>query len=135
MSILLTMANQKLKDKKKKTRERKNKVHVQKRRDAKHREDKKKKEWEEQMERDSTPEKLKPFVRPEKLKKREEKRDAEIKLQLDRNIKILQALEEQYLKEQQHKTDLGAELAAEGFNTIEEKLDILNKRAQEQVEE
>jgi len=130
------MANQKLKDKKKKARERANKTQVQKRRDSKHREDKKKKEWEEQMQRESgtTPEKLKPFVRPEKLKKREEQRDAEIKLQLEKNVEILQALEEEYIKEQQHKNDLGAELESEGYHTIEEKLGILNKRAQEELE-
>ena len=131
------VVKQKLKDKKKKARDRKNKAQGQKRRDAKHREDKKKKEWQEQVELESgtTPEKIKPFVGPDKLKEREEKRDAQIQIQLEKNIEILQALEDQYLQEQQQKNDLGAELEAEGYNTLEEKLDILNKRAQEQVEE
>ena len=136
MTILVIMAKQKLKDKKKKTRERANKVVVQKRRDARRRELKKKKEWEEQVERESgiQSRKTEPYVCPETRKRWAEERDVEIQEQLERNIEILKALEDQYLKEKQDKTDLGAELEAEGHHTIEEKLNALNKRAQEKVE-
>lgn len=53
---------------------------------------------------------------------------------LEHNIQVLQALEEEYLEEQKSKEDLNRELEAEGYESIEEKLNALHKQAIEAAE-
>lgn len=67
-----------------------------------------------------------PFKKPETLEK-------EKALLLKRNAKLLKELEKQWLKENKNKSDLNAQLEAEGFSSIEEKLDFLKKQAEEKV--
>ena len=50
-----------------------------------------------------------------------------IKEQLEKNLKILQALEDQYDLEQKNRTELNQRLESEGHFTLREKLDALHK--------
>ena len=50
-----------------------------------------------------------------------------IKEQLEKNLQILQALEEQYDLEQKNRTELNQRLESEGHFTLREKLDALHK--------
>ena len=126
------MANQKLKAKKKKARERASKIKVVKIREARRLEAKKQLEWEEQMEAESgiTKRKLQPYVAPEKRKQWEEEKGVQIKKQLEHNAEVLKALEDQYLQEQAVKEGLNAELESEGHKSLEEKVKALGEKAQ-----
>lgn len=56
--------------------------------------------------------------------------------QLEKNAKILKALEEEYATEHGRKAELNQQLEAEGFKTLEEKLNHLHdKLVQDQKEE
>jgi hypothetical protein len=48
--------------------------------------------------------------------------------QLEKNAKILRALEQQYVDETSKKKDLNEQLESEGFNTLDEKLGELHSR-------
>jgi uncharacterized surface protein with fasciclin (FAS1) repeats len=50
-----------------------------------------------------------------------------IKEQLEKNLQILQALEDQYDLEQKNRTELNQRLESEGHFTLREKLDALHK--------
>lgn len=56
---------------------------------------------------------------------------AGMKAQLEKNLQILKALEEEYIKGQQSRENLHEELAAEGYNSLEEKMEALRIKAQE----
>ena len=66
--------------------------------------------------------KLVPYVRP--VIKPEY--DEQIMAQLQRNIEILEALEQEYLKEQADKKALNEQLEAEGHHTLGDKMEALN---------
>jgi preprotein translocase subunit SecA len=48
---------------------------------------------------------------------------------LNRNLEVLRALEEEYVREQMARADINAELEAEGFKTVEEKMEALKNKA------
>ena len=129
------MTNKEIKKiQKQKAREKENKRKLAKKRESKRLQDKEKREWEDKMEKEAGEEKLQPYVHPEKAKAREEEKDRNIKEQLEHNVEILQALEEEYLKDQASKSDMSSQLEEEGFVTVKEKLDELNRRAVEEVD-
>jgi len=57
-----------------------------------------------------------------------EKRVAQIKERLEKNMAILEALEKEYLEETNRKGNLNKELEEEGAITLAEKLDALGKK-------
>ena len=59
------------------------------------------------------------------------KRDAAIKARLERNLKILEALEQEYQKEQAQRKEVNAKLEGEGAMTLKEKIEYLNKMAKQ----
>lgn len=59
----------------------------------------------------------------------DEKRDQELRKRLEHNLKILEALEEEYLKEQEQRSACNTALEAEGHETMKEKLDALGDKA------
>ncbi len=48
---------------------------------------------------------------------------------LQHNLKVLKALEEEFVKEQLSRKEINTELEAEGFNTVEEKMEALKQKA------
>jgi hypothetical protein len=83
-----------------------------------------------------TRQKIRPFVKdPEARKKMEEQRVEDIQKQLEKNLAILEALEEEYEKEVAEKEKLNAELEKEGLTTLKEKLDALEQKAKEEIKE
>ena len=48
---------------------------------------------------------------------------------LKHNLQVLQALEDEYVREQMSRKEINAELEAEGFKTIEEKVAALKNKA------
>lgn len=54
--------------------------------------------------------------------------------QLEMNVKILKALEDEYQQEQEKKANLNKELEEEGYTTLEEKLNSLHHRIATQFE-
>ena len=72
--------------------------------------------------------KQKPIVNDKNKSKEVAKLKEElIKEQLEKNLKILQALEDQYDLEQKNRTELNQRLESEGHFTLREKLDALHK--------
>lgn len=59
------------------------------------------------------------------------KKDISIREQLEKNLKILQALEEQYHNVEDAKRDFNAELEAQGHVTLKDKLDAMEKKKNE----
>lgn len=55
--------------------------------------------------------------------------------QIQKNIEILKALEAEYLKEQEHKKQVNAQLEAEGHVSLKEKLEALNLKAKDKMTE
>jgi len=53
---------------------------------------------------------------------------------LAHNLKVLEALEEEYVQEQLGRKEINDVLEAEGYKTIEQKMDVLKKQAHEIVE-
>lgn len=83
----------------------------------------------QRIEEDSRP-KLVPY-----RKSQDEAYQAKVAQQnLEHNIQILQALEQEYLEEQQMKANLNQELEEEGYETLEEKMNALHKQAVETAE-
>lgn len=68
-------------------------------------------------------EKLKPIRNKSHLEKIQE--------HLENNLNMLKALEEEYMVAQQSKENLKEELEAQGYSTLEEKMDALRERAVE----
>ena len=52
---------------------------------------------------------------------------------LEHNLNVLEALEKEYIAAQQQKTNLQDELIAEGYNTLEEKVEALKKKSRAMV--
>lgn len=121
------MSNAKLKEKKKKARERDSKAKVLRRR-AESRQKSKKERETSRLER-KTRDRIKPIVNP----KTKTARDIEIKSQLEHNIEILKALEEQYLEEQKHKSELNEQLESQGAATLKEKMDMMEQEKNKEL--
>jgi hypothetical protein len=58
---------------------------------------------------------------------------ADIANQIEENLQKLKDMEEEYEKATNERDGFNESLEAEGFKTIKEKLDFLNKQAEEQV--
>jgi hypothetical protein len=118
------MSKKKLEERKKKAKEAKSKERVLRRRKAIRAEAKKHKEW-------SLAEKKATKGIP--IKGSVADRDAMILEKLRHNYAILEALNEEWEKEQANKKELNQSLEAEGYKTMAEKLDYIGKNAQEQL--
>lgn len=70
-------------------------------------------------------ERLVPYVKPETIEAVEGMEEVRIKKQLEHNMQILQALEEEYVNEMEAKKELNEALEKEGHMTLKEKLDAL----------
>jgi len=113
------MATKKQKEKKKKERERIAHARVLARREFKRKKDKAEREaW---IVAKRTEPKMEPIMS-------EEKKKARVQEQLERNMKILEALEAEYEKEKQARKDLNDELEEQGFETVEEKVKEIQRR-------
>lgn len=72
--------------------------------------------------------KKKPIINDlNKIVKENEIKKQEVKEQLENNLKILQALEDEYDAENKNRTELNKKLESEGHFTLKEKLDALHK--------
>lgn len=118
------MSKKKLEERKKKAREVKAKERVLRRRKAIRAEAKKHKEW-------ALAEKKATKGIP--IKGSVADRDAMILEKLKHNYAILEALNEEWEKEQAAKKELNQSLEAEGYKTLSEKLEYIGKNAQEQL--
>jgi hypothetical protein len=130
------MSSKKQKERKKKNREKIARYRVVKRREALRKE--KKEAFEEQMKQkiaeDEVYGKSKPFVKKNSLVvelTEEEKKQKinEAQSKIDHNLKILEALEEEYDREQAQKKKINEDLEKEGYKTIKEKMDALHEKA------
>lgn len=124
---------------KRKKREKKAKAKVRHKREFKRKLDKEKKELEKNLDTEASLfNKQKPYMKPETIKALEEqnrKSDEEIIAQIEHNLKILEAMEEEYLKEQLAREELNQELEDQGLETVEEKIEYLKQKAQKDAEE
>ena len=112
-------------DKKKKDRAKKNREMFLAKRKKMRAE--KRKEWEiEKRIKAAEPKKV-PFRHPLTPEKQAEE-DAKIKAKLEHNLKVLQALEEEYEAEKAKREELNKELEDEGNITLEEKLKAINEK-------
>jgi len=126
------MASKKLEEKKKKQREAKSKESVLRKR-TKIREQSKKDREIAKAER-NTRQRIPPFVRTEKQIEFDQHKEESALEQLENNLKILEALEEEYLKEQAAREQTNAELEADGHMTLKEKMDALEIKTKKWVE-
>lgn len=113
---------------KKKNRELKNKKKVLMRR-KKIREEASENKRIKKIEKDSEP-KQQPFSNVAKVKTPEE-----IAKQIEHNFEVLMALENEYAKEMAEREGLNKALEEEGYTTLKEKMDYLNKKAEEETKE
>jgi hypothetical protein len=116
------MTTKKLQEKKKKQREQDSKSKVLARRNAKWAKDKLEKEA--RLKEKMLQPKVEPIVGEEKKKLRLEQ-------QLEHNMKILEALEAEYEKEKQGQADLSDDLEAQGFTSVEKKVQEIQRRIAE----
>lgn len=72
---------------------------------------------------------------PEKQRESEEAKKQRVIEQLERNHEILAALEKEYEEEMAAKKEINDDLEAQGFESLEEKLEHLNKEAEKKVQE
>lgn len=79
-------------------------------------------------------EKARPKLVPYRKDEDDEYRQKIAEQNLEHNIHMLQALEEEYLEEQKSKASLNEELEAEGYKSLEEKINALHKQAIEAAE-
>lgn len=117
------MKNKKLKEKKIKAKEKLKKEQKNKQRLFLARQ--KRAEKEAYLETKKNQEKQEPIRNESKLD--------QIKSNIEHNLEILKALEEEYIANQKQKADLNSELEAEGFTTIEEKIESIKKKSEELV--
>lgn len=120
----IDMGNQKLRDKKKKARELKAKSTVAKRREAIRAKTKHDREV-SKLER-KTRQRILPYVNPER-------KDAQLREQLEKNIEILKALEKEYAITKENKKALNDELENEGHETLKEKMDVMEQRKNKEL--
>jgi len=125
--------------KKQKERERKAKEKVRKRREHARKLKKEKDELDQALDAEAaTFDKQKPILNPDTKKaweERDKQRNEEIRAQIEHNLKILEELETEYLKEQLAREELNKELEQEGLETIEDKINYLKEKAQKEAEE
>lgn len=120
------MTNEKRKEKKKKDKERQTKDRVLRRREAireQARLEKKQAKLEHKF-RD----RIAPIVNAKEPETKEEKEER-VQKQLEHNVKILEALEDEYLKDQDVRKEINEELEAEGHSTFKEKMDAMEEKA------
>lgn len=117
------MGTKKLKEKKKKARERNSKEKVLAKRISIRKSAKKDKEI-ANTER-KTRDRIVPYVNPEK-------RDKKIKEQLEHNLEILKTLEKEYTHTEDKRKELNNELETEGCVTLKDKLDALESEKNEE---
>lgn len=122
--------NNKLKEKKKKAREKAAHLKVVKRREEL-RLERKEENRKLMMERS-----LEPVTKPivgslKQVKEQEEIRKKEIKDQIEKNFKILEALEAEYDQEQAARKAVHKNLEEEGHKNIKDKMDALHQKALE----
>ena len=115
------MNKQQKKVKKKKARERRVKKENLARRDKKRQEVKYEKELDREVE--ANRDKPQPILNIQK-------KDSEIKSQLEHNLELLKALEEQYIAEEKQREELNEQLEEEGYSTLEEKMNALGAKAE-----
>jgi hypothetical protein len=123
------MSSKKQKEKKKKEREKTVRTKILKQR-ANLRAERKLKKQEDLMDRLSEPI-LKPIVNDLEAIEEKEQKAVNIREQLEKNLKILEALEQEYDQEQQRRVELNQKLESEGHKSIREKLDALHQKALE----
>ena len=129
--------NQNKKNQKKKDREKKVRNKVLRRRETLRRERKEEKLKELALEKEYELVNGKPdpiITDPAKLIERNKKKVESAKKQLEHNMKILEALEGQYLEETQMKSQLNKELESEGHSTMKEKLQALHEKVRQRTE-
>lgn len=131
------MSSKKQKEKKKKDRERRVEEKIFVRREALRKERKtlELQRRQEEEAQDLVHGKPKPIVndysRVEEVKAKKEKTALE---QLEKNLKILEALEEEYDRESKMRENINEALESEGHLTMAEKMDALHKKALEMAE-
>jgi hypothetical protein len=133
------MSSKKQKERKKKKREEIARHRVLKRRAEirKERKDAIEEQAKQQTAEDAIYGKLKPYVRKDdplikELTENEKKeKNNEIQSKIEHNLKILEALEEEYDKEQALRKQMNEKLEKEGHKTIKEKMDALHQKALE----
>lgn len=127
------MATQKQKEKKKKEREKIAKQRVLRRREE-IRKFRKEEEVKAKLERDMSP-RLMPILKNTLLRElREEAKKEHLNEQIEKNMKILEALEQEYDAEQALRKEVNSDLESEGHMTFKDKLDALHKKALEMEE-
>lgn len=127
------MANQKQKEKKKKQREKEVKEKLAHRRQMILTERKK---VQEQQLRELEAEEIihgkpKPFRRLVNVTEDEAAKRARVTSQLERNLKLLEALEREYDEEQAAREQVNEDLESQGHMTMKEKMDALHQKALE----
>jgi len=133
------LSSKKQKERKKKKREEIARSRVLKRRESlrKQRKQAMEEKQKETLAEENAFGKIKPFVKNdasvlnETITQSKEDRQEEIKAKLEHNLKILEALEEEYDKESEARKELNQKLENEGYKTIKEKMDALHKKALE----
>ena len=128
------MSIQKRKERKKKLRKEISKTRVLKRRTAIR--EKRQIEQAERMKEAEMQElmhgKIKPIItNPEKLALIEEARQRKAMEKLEQNLKVLEALEQEYESEQVMRRNINETLENEGHATLKEKMDALHEKALE----
>lgn len=80
--------------------------------------------------------KMDPIIKdPEKKKILEEIKESKILSKLEKNAEILKALESQYENEINQKKEFNEKLESEGYLTLSEKLNAIDKKNKEQMTE
>lgn len=132
------MSTKKQKERKKKNREKIARYRVLKRREEirKERKEAMDEQIKQKIAEESVYGKQQPYTKKDQLVKElteEEKKKKlnEIQEKIDRNLKILEALEAEYDHEQLQKKKMNEDLEKEGFKTIKEKMDALHQKALE----
>jgi hypothetical protein len=115
------MSHKKIKERKKKAKERKTQAQLQYKRKVRAKDKKRERIIDADVR--ANRERIDPIVNPETIRLRKQK-------ELERNIQILKALEEQYQKDKQFKRELNERLEAQGAKTLQEKIDIVGKEAE-----
>jgi hypothetical protein len=126
------MATKKQLEKKKKAREAKAKARVEARR---HKLDiLKKEERRGDKLNNKFREKIAPFIKNSDAKKKYEELENKKSIEkLEKNMQILKALEDEYLKEKESKKRLNDDLEAEGHLTLKEKINALEEKARAEM--
>ncbi len=111
-------------------------------RQSKAREEKKQKEWEERLERETNPNgtKPRPFRYADLAKaagqtQEDKAKAADIRAKLEHNLKVLQALDAEWKREQFAKGNVNAALEADGAVDLKSKIDLMNEKLLKTVQD